>query len=161
MPSLHTALRALVTVSATLSTFRSGQGPGPQLPPLGCGPVCASAVAPVVFGSAAHSRCSQSCKGAGARLLPTVHQSVQAETRAALWVGAVGGDGQGLGCLATDPCFGFPQVQCDDLLTPGHLWACVLRMDTAALPGLPVSLPDPSHAGLRGASSASEHDGTQ
>lgn len=53
----------------------------------------------------------------------------------------------------------FVTVQCDDLLTPGHLWACVLRMDMAARPGLPVSLPDPSHAGLRGASFASEHDG--
>lgn len=55
----------------------------------------------------------------------------------------------------------FVTVQCDDLLTPGHLWARVLRMDMAALPGLPVSLPDPSHAGLRGASFASEHDETQ
>lgn len=34
-------------------------------------------------------------------------------------------------------------MQCDDLLTPGHLWARVLRMDVAALPGLRVSLPDP------------------
>lgn len=34
-------------------------------------------------------------------------------------------------------------MQCDDLLTPGHLWVRVLRMDMAALPGLRVSLPDP------------------